>query len=449
MIRQIRQLSLLATIVAFSACSGVPLPTFGNAEKEAAAAEEKAGRIAMVLEEEVLQADPDLAAETINLPPAEVMSSWAQSGAGSSKVTGHVQAAGEFEIAWRADAGKGSDRRSALTTAPVADTSKIYVVDAAQKVRAFDLNTGARVWQTGLSSNRRRDKASNGSGIALDGNTLVVSSGFGFVTALDASNGSEIWRTEMSAPMTGSPTIKDGLIFATSNNNEIFALNLETGSIEWSDQAIAETARVLGSPSPAAVEDLVVAPFSSGEIIAYLAANGRRLWTDALSRPGRFTPISSINDVSSRPVLAGGVVFASSQSGVTTAIDGRSGNRVWIQPVGSVQAPALAGNTLFVASTEAEVVAMQAGTGNVYWVTKLDEYGNVKKRKDKITYSGPIIASNRVIVASSTGQLISLDPQTGTENGRLSLKAPVFIEPIAANGLLILLADNGKLIAIR
>ena len=93
-------------------------------------------------------------------------------------------------------------------------------------------------------------------------------------------------RTEISTPMTGSPTIKGGKVFATSNNNEIFALDLATGNVLWSDQAIAETARVLGSPSPAAVEDLVVAPFSSGEVIAYLASNGRRLWTDALSRAG-------------------------------------------------------------------------------------------------------------------------------------------------------------------
>ena len=72
-----------------------------------------------------------------------------------------------------------------------------------------------------------------------------------------------------------------------------------------------------------------------------------------------------------------------------------------------------------------------------------------KKRKDKITYAGPIIASGRVIVASSRGELIALDPQTGEETGRLNLKSPVFIEPIAAGGKIILLSDEGKLIAIR
>ena len=444
-------LTLCCAIAALvlAGCSSLPsIPGFGgdNAEQEA---EDKAGRIAMVLEDQTLEADPELLGEPITLPPAEANTSWSQTGKGSSKVTGHVKAADALEIAWRAKAGKGTDRKSAIAAPPVTDASSVYVIDAAQTVRAFNLETGARIWEQSLSSGQRRDKTGNGGGIALENGTLVVASGFGFLTALDATTGSQIWRTEMSAPMTGSPTIRNGLVFATSNNNEIFALNLATGDVEWSDQAIAETARVLGSPSPAAVEDLVVAPFSSGEVIAYLATNGRRLWAEALSRAGQFTPISAINDISSRPVLSAGVVYAASQSGLLTGIDGRSGNRMWVQPVGSVQAPAIAGEYMFVASTDAQVVALQARTGRVFWVTQLDEYENEKKRKDKITYAGPLIASNRVLVASSKGELISLDPQTGTETGRLKLKAPVFIEPIAAGGKALVLTDEGTLIAIR
>ena len=53
------------------------------------------------------------------------------------------------------------------------------------------------------------------------------------------------------------------------------------------------------------------------------------------------------------------------------------------------------------------------------------------------------------MVASSDGQLISLDPQTGSELARLNLKDPVFIEPIAANGKILVLSDEGTLFAIH
>ena len=227
------------------------------------------------------------------------------------------------------------------------------------------------------------------------------------------------------------------------------ALDPATRDLLWADQAIAESARVLGSPSPAAVEDIVVAPYSSGEIIAYLASNGRRLWSEALASVGQFTPISSINDIGARPILGGGLVFAASQAGVLAAIDGRTGNRVWQQPIGTTQAPALAGEYLFIVGVEAELAASKAGTGQVVWVKDLTKFTNERKQKGRLTYAGPIIASGRMLGVSSQGELIAFDPQTGDETDRLKLGDPVYIEPIAVQDKLIVLTDDARLIAIR
>ena len=436
-----------ATCFGLAACSILDI---GRAEREAEEALEKEGRITMVLGDERLQPDPDLVSEIITLPEArELTDGWQQAGSRASKATGHIAAAGELDIAWRSNVGAGSDRRSALTTPPVASADTIYTIDARQMIVATDAATGNRRWSERLDSGNRRDGTGIGSGIGLDGETLVIASAFGFVAAMDANTGSELWRTETEAPMTGSPTIKDGRVFVSSNNNEVLALDLATGELLWTDQAIAESARVLGSPSPAAVEDIVVAPYSSGEIIAYLASNGRRLWSEALASVGQFTPISSINDIGARPILGGGLVFAASQSGVLAAIDGRTGNRVWQQPIGTTQAPALAGEYLFIVGVEAELAAIKAGTGQVVWVKDLTKFTNEKKQKGRLTYAGPIIASGRILVVSSKGELIAFDPQTGDETDRLKLGDPVYIEPIAVQDKLIVLTDDARLIAIR
>ena len=249
--------------------------------------------------------------------------------------------------------------------------------------------------------------------------------------------------------MTGAPTISDGRIFVSSNNNEIYALDLDDGRVLWSDQAIAESARVLGSSSPAAVEDIVIAPYSSGEIIAYLAANGRRLWTEALSRPGRFTPISSINDIASRPIVGSGLVFAANQSGVTAAIDGRTGDRVWVQPIGSTSAPTLVGQYIFISGTDGKVAAIDAASGQVYWVNQLREFEREKKQRGRISYAGPLLASNRLLVASSRGSLIALSPQTGERVGAIDLKDPIYLEPISVGDKVFILTDDAWLVAIR
>ena len=431
------------------ALGGCSIFSGGKAERERLSAEEKAGRIEMVLGDEVIEASSELSGEEIALPAPVALESWPQAGATATKTAGHVAAASQLEIAWRVDAGRGSTRKSALTSPPVASSTAIFVIDSRQTVRAFDVNTGKRLWVRELDSGNRRDDIGVGGGLAVAGDRLIVASGYGFVSALDLTDGSELWRAEMEAPMTGSPTVKDGRAYVSSNNNEVFAFDVNSGRIIWSDQAIAESARILGSPSSAAIEDIVITPYSSGEIIAYLAANGRRLWTEALSRPGRFTPISSINDIASRPVIGGGLVFAANQSGVMAAIDGRTGNRVWVQPVGSTSAPALAGNYIFISGTDGLVAAIQANSGNVYWVSQLRQFEKEKKKKGRIAYAGPIIASNQVIVLNSRGGLIALSPQTGEKTGTLELGDPVYLEPISVGDKIFVLTDDARLIAIR
>ncbi|MFN7180370.1 PQQ-binding-like beta-propeller repeat protein [Hyphomonas sp.] len=437
----------LASVLAVASCSS--LPSFGgNNKKEELRAEERAGRVTMVLDDSRIEPSTTLTGVAIELPPAAPVNAWTEAGSTATKVSGHVEAAPRLRTVWRRSIGKGSTNKAAITTPPVTNATTIFTLDAAQTVRASSLSSGAQVWSQRLKGISKRDKAALGGGLAVAGDTLIVASGYGYVLALDAATGAQKWRRELGAPMTGSPTISEGRVVVASNNNEVFSLSLATGETSWSDQAISESARVLGSPSAAAVEDFIIAPFSSGEIIAYLAANGRRLWTDALAQSGRFTPISEINDIGSRPVLGSGLVFVSSQSGTTAAIDGRSGARVWTAPVGSTKAPALVGRFLYVLGTGDELACLDAATGEAYWVKQLPSFQNEEKKKKPISYTAPVVASGRVILVSSRGELLAFSPEDGSQTGSLKLGETVYIEPIAAQGRLYVLTDKGKLIAI-
>lgn len=449
---------LALSAVLLASCSTISnMNPFKGDGKDEAEAAEKAGRIAMVSAESVLQADPELVSSAVILPDMEPVNAWEQAGRGSAKVPGHVRAGDAFDVAWTWSQGAGSDTNRALSAAPVAGNGKIYLIDAKQVVFAIDAQTGKTVWKKELSSGSKRDKRAFGGGLALKGDKLVIASGFGFVSLVDANTGAEVWKEEMQAPMTGSPTIVDNRIFIASNNNEFYAMMLDDGSVEWTDQAIAESARVLSSPSPAGIDDFIVAPYSSGEVIAYLPSNGRRLWSDSLTRAGRFTPISAINDIASRPVLRSGLVFATSQSGVLAAIDGRSGSRIWSLPFGSTQAPNVVGDYLFAVGVDAQLICVEAASGRVVWVQQLEMFRKPEKNKGRISYSGPILASGKLVVVSSDGRLISFSPQTGevleekqlVRIGRFGADAGFFLEPIAYDGRLILLADNGTLFSIR
>ena len=99
--------------------------------------------------------------------------------------------------------------------------------------------------------------------------------------------------------------------------------------------------------------------------------------------------------------------------------------------------------------TDGRVAAIQANSGEVYWVTQLRQYEKQKKKKGRIAYAGPIVASNQVIVVNSLGGLIALSPQTGERIGSLELKDPVYLEPISVGDKIFVLTDDARLIAIR
>ena len=92
--------------------------------------------------------------------------------------------------------------------------------------------------------------------------------------------------------------------------NQIIAFNTQTGQQEWSYRGIVEPARILRASSPAVSGDTVIAPFSSGEVVALRASNGQPVWNQVLSRTSRTSALSEIRDIAGRPVISRGFVYA-------------------------------------------------------------------------------------------------------------------------------------------
>ncbi|MBI1341273.1 PQQ-binding-like beta-propeller repeat protein [bacterium] len=420
---------------------------FGGGRAEVSP-EERALRVPMSVTQQQLAANPALADVTVTLPAPVELAEWPQSGGNSVKIAGHVDAGSAFRIAWRESVGAGSSRTRHVVAPPVVAGGRIFIIDADQRVSAFEEANGRRVWTRQLESLHSRDSYAVGGGLAVAGDKLIVTSGFGYVEAMNVATGEQVWRRRAESPLSGSPAVVGGRAFVTTTNNELYAIDVETGEVIWTDQAIAESARVLSSPSPAANDDILVAPFSSGELVAFLPANGRRLWADSLTTVGRFTPLSAINDIAGRPSIEAGVVYAGSHSGVIAAIDARSGQRLWAQLFGSRLGPVIAGPYIFAVGTNGQVVCLDKTDGRVIWVRALPEFRNPERRRGRLVWTGPLVASNRLIVASSDGEVVALSPQTGETLDELKVGDAIYVEPIAAAGRIYVLTDAARLIAI-
>ena len=459
----VRPVALLSLFALVSACASNPITgLFGGGDdddEENAPAEDD--RISILALDERLTVDPRYLGAPVNVPPSYVNASWPQPGGEADHTLHHVSATLEFDEIWTVDVGKASTR-SRLTSPPIVVNDRVFVVDAEATVSSFNAENGELIWETELAPELkerfrlrelfRRTGAAEigfGGGVAFDQGQVFVTSGFGFVAALNAITGEEQWRVETSAPVRTPPTAHRGFVFFTTNTNEFIALNQRTGENEWTFQSFEETARFLSSASPAAAGDLVVAPFSSGELVAFIADSGRAMWEETLARQSRLTALSSLNDIAGSPVIDRGLVFVVSHGGRLAAIDIRSGRAVWETTVASLQMPWVAGDFLFVVSVDGELACISRNDGGVIWVSQLPRYENEKKRKGRITWAGPVLAGDHLVLVSNDREIVKVSPVTGEIAGRAKIRGGSVVAPVIANEKLFILTEGGKLIAMR
>lgn len=448
---------LLATALGLSGCGTVSrLNPFDNdAGPRTRAAEGQ--RVSVIAFDQTVAPAEALKGVAFEIPPAAPLEAWPQPGGGPEQVIEHVQAAPRLEIAWRRGVGQGSSRGRQVTATPIVAGGRVYTMDGQATVSAHDAATGAPVWRVDLTPREERDREAYGGGLAFANGRVFVTSGFRFVAALDANSGAVAWRTALESPMRGAPTVSGGRVFAVSADNEVFAFDAGTGAESWSYQALVEPARFAISSSPVVQGDTVVAPFASGELVALRAQNGNELWTDVLSRASRNNALSEIRDIAGRPVIHRGDVFATSHSGVFSATDLRTGGRRWSLPVAGLTTPWPAGDVVYLVSKAGELICAARDSGQVYWVKNLNE-GRARQEGGFLglfdntvrpTWSSPLLASDRLLLVSTFGDLIAADPRSGAIQKTVNLGSPAFVSPVAANGLVYVVTEEAELIAIR
>ncbi len=417
-------------------------------------------RISIVAADQKLEPAAALKGVDFAIPPVAAVADWPLPGGTAEQSMENADAGASLSVAWRRDIGLPSKGGQNITAPPVAAGGKVFTMDGEAGVSAHDAQSGAQLWRTNLRPNdNKRDREAFGGGVAWAAGRLYVTSGYRVVAQLNADTGEVIWRTRTEQPIHSAPTVVGGRVMAVTIDNVLVTFDALTGAPGWTYQGLSESARILSASSPAVSGDTVVASFGSGELVALRSANGNDLWNVALSRASRTSALSEIRDIAGRPVIYRGDVFAVSHSGVFSATDLRTGQARWSLPVVGITSPLPEGDVVYVMAEDGQLICASRETGQIYWISNLNA-GFVSKRTGgflkigshkslKPIWSAPILAKDRLIMAGSSGQLVSVDAKTGAIQRRVELGAPVLLTPIAAGDMIYVVTDTAQLIALR
>ena len=405
-------------------------------------------RIAILAFERGLRPDPSIADLAVRLPEPYVNTDWAQPGGSAAHAMYHLSLSANPRRVWSADVGEGSGSVAQILAQPLVVGDLVYAMDARSLVSAFSTSGGQRVWRVDLEDDDE-DDGFFGGGIAYDNGKVFVATGFAKVFALNASSGDVVWEHKAPAPMRSAPVVSDGRVFVVTFDNQLIVLDADSGERLWNHVGVQETAGLLGSASPAVAGNTVVVPYTSGEVLGMVTDSGRVLWSENLSAIRRIDPLADIAQIRGLPVIDRGLVLAVSHAGRMLAIDLRQGVRAWQAELGGVEMPWPAGDFVYVLTKDSQLVCLRRRDGRIRWVQPLPRFVDPDDPDEPIRWTGPVLAGDRLVVAGSHGEVLSISPYDGKPLGFFDLGDGVAVPPVVANNALYLLTHGGQLVALR
>jgi outer membrane protein assembly factor BamB len=232
----------------------------------------------------------------------------------------------------------------AIQTAPTVANGLVYVADDFGVISALDTSAGQIQW-----SYNTNVSTGVGSAGALANGILYMGVGQ-FLFALNASNGTVLWRQETSQYIASSPAVQNGVVYINSADGGVYAFDASTGAAIW-HQAV----RIYYGTSMSIAYGTIYLCGSQGApgLVALDAQTGATLWSRA---------IVQCNYAS--PTVANGVVYVGweSEEAINShilAFNASTGAQLWEQLVGSpvYGEPIVVNGKLYITTYSGEVTA--------------------------------------------------------------------------------------------
>ncbi len=388
-------------------------------------------------------------APPVDVPAAVTTPEWPQVLVGPDHTPGNIAGPSGLRQAWRTSIGEAGGYRQPLQASPVVAAGRIFTMDADGVVAAWSPTNGTQMWRR-VTRPKHVSVTNIGGGIGYDAGTVYASTGYSELLAIDAASGNVRWRQPLDYPARSAPSIAGGIVAVVTQNDLLLTFDPASGTPGWrfTGRIISSPTSVAAAGTPAFDSGILVAGFSSGMLAALDASSGTPLWEQSMaSSYGQASPLD-FSDIVAPPVITGGVVYAIGLGNTALAMDLHSGAKVWQHDVTGTQAFYVAGDFGYVLDVAQNLSAVHLGDGLVCWTTQLPNFRNMKKHKGTPRgWNGPIMVNGQLLLTSSLGELISVDPATGAYGAMTKIAGPADLAPIATGAAVLLLTRDATLTA--
>ncbi|MDQ2066619.1 PQQ-binding-like beta-propeller repeat protein [Xinfangfangia sp. CPCC 101601] len=387
----------------------------------------------------------------ISLPAAQMNAEWAQRNGNARHVAPHAALSKAPNAVWAANIGASNSRKNRISAAPVVAGGRVFAMDSSAVVSALSTG-GGLLWQADLTAAFDTGGGVSGGGLASNGAQVFATTAYGEVVALDAKSGGVIWRQRIDAPAIGAPAVDGGRVYVSGRDGSAWALDSGTGKVVWQVFGAPGKSGWLGAAAPTVGDGLVYFPSNAGDLMAVLKpGGGTPIWHSSAAGKRLGRAYAGSFDITGDAALVGQTLYAGTGAGRTIAVDAASGQQLWGAMQGAMGPLAIAGGSIFMVNDEARLVRLDAADGSLIWAVDMPYFENAKpKKRQAITaHYGPVLAGERIWVASSDGKLSAFSPTDGSMVYQTEIPGGAAAQPAVAGGVLYVVTTKGQVVAFR
>ncbi len=321
------------------------------------------------------------------------------------------------------------DTQGSVVIPPTVGPTQVFVasdVGSTHFMRAIDAKTGALIWKY---TRDQPPECMCSFQSTLTGGLLFAQTDGHSLYAFAPSGSApsrRLWSFNGDGALLTNPVVADGVVVVGSSDRNVYGLDAKTGKTLWS-----ATTGYAFTADPAIAGSVVVIGDQGGNIDGFDLKTGKQLWNFGASGPiddaalvsdktayvvsedhnvyalnitnGQTVWQYTMDDFAEQPpILLGDRVVVDNRAGQLIGLDAAKGSLLWQTDLdGTPFSPPVAwegGKAVVLKIGDHKIGAFNAGTGKPIW-----QYGTAA------VVTLPIVSGDHVNVATSTGEVLSLD----------------------------------------
>lgn len=339
----------------------------------------------------------------------------------------------QVKVLWETDIGVGPGE-AYHQFEPAVDGESLFAADREGKVVALDRKSGKQAWSVDLN-------LPLSGAVGAGHGAVVVASENGDVVALSADDGHEMWRAKVASEVVAPPQFNADLVVVQVINGMVTAFDRESGKQRWTFDSQIPQLSLRGTSAPLVFNDVTLAGFANGKLIAINNQSGAELWEQRIALAEGRSELERIVDVDGRPILYEGLMFVSSYHGRLVAINPYNAKIVWSTKYSSYRSLAAGFGNVYAMSADDEVNAFDAKSRASVW----QQAGLLHRG-----LTSPAVLGNTVVVGDAEGYLHFLSQVDGHFVARYNFDSSGFYSaPLVVDDTLYVLSNDGHLAALK